>query len=134
MAKKGSNRNLYLAATVACFTGVLFGYSVGLIGGILVLPSFLHDFHLDGLPAEIRASSTSGTVTVWLVGALVGVPVGMPVCSRSGRRRCLSFAALIYVLGAAMQISSVNGSLILFDFGRFLNGLGVGAGTLVSPM
>jgi MFS family permease len=134
MPKEGSNRNLYLAATVACFTGVLFGYSVGLIGGILVLPSFLHDFHLDGLAKESRASATSATVTVWLIGALTGVPLGMPICSRLGRLRCLSFAALIYVFGAALQILSVNRSLALFDFGRFLNGLGVGAGTLVSPM
>jgi MFS family permease len=134
MAKIRSNRNLYTAATVACFTGVLFGYSVGLIGGILVLPSFLHDFRLDGISAGDRASATSATVTVWLVGALIGVPLGMPVCSRLGRRRCLSFAALLYVLGAAMQMLSVNGSLTLFDIGRLLNGLGVGAGTLVSPM
>jgi MFS family permease len=134
MSREGSNRNLYLATIVACFTGVLFGYSVGLIGGILVLPSFLHDFHLDSLPTSARASATSATVTVWLIGALIGVPLGMPVCSRLGRRRCLSFAALIYVLGAAMQILSVNGSLIVFDLGRLLNGIGVGAGTLVSPM
>jgi MFS family permease len=134
MSKEGSNRNLYLAAIVACFTGVLFGYSVGLIGGILVLPSFLHDFHLDGIPTDARASATSATVTVWLIGALIGVPFGMPICSRLGRRRCLSFAALVYVIGAALQMLSINGSLTLFDLGRLLNGLGVGAGTLVSPM
>jgi MFS family permease len=134
MTKEGSNRNLYLAATVACFTGVLFGYSVGLIGGILVLPSFLHDFHLDNLPEDSLASARSATVTIWLIGALIGVPLGMPVCARWGRRRCLSFAASLYVLGAAMQIGSVNGVLGIFDAGRFLNGLGVGAGTLVSPM
>jgi len=134
MATEGSNRNLYFAATVACLTGVLFGYSVGFIGGILVLPSFLHDFHLDKLPADLLASATSGTVSAWLVGALFGVPLGMPVCSRWGRRRCLTFSALLYVLGALLQLSSRNGNLFLFDAGRLLNGLGVGAGTLVSPM
>ena len=42
MANEGSNRNLYLAAIIAYLTGALFGYSVGFIGDILVLPSFLH--------------------------------------------------------------------------------------------
>ncbi|TKA61730.1 hypothetical protein B0A55_12208 [Friedmanniomyces simplex] len=67
-----SNRNLYLAATVSCLTAGLFGYSVGFIGGEIVLPSFLSHFRLDHLPA--------------------------------------------------------------IDAGRVINGMGVGAGTLVSPI
>ncbi|OCL07003.1 general substrate transporter [Glonium stellatum] len=134
MANEGSYRNLYLAAVVACLTGALFGYSVGFIGGILVLPSFLHHFRLDSLPPDSLASATSGTVTIWLVGALIGVPLGMPVCSRWRRRRCLSFCSTLYVLGTALQMVNVNGSLRVFDAGRLLNGVGVGAGTLVSPV
>ena len=41
---------------------------------------------------------------------------------------------MLYVLGAALQMVNINGSLRVFDAGRLLNGLGVGAGTLVSPM
>jgi len=130
----GSNRNLYFAATVASLTGALFGYSVGFIGGILVLPSFLHHFHLDALPKSELAAARAGTVSIWLVGALFGVPLGVPVCSRAGRRGCLSFSAFLYVLGAGLQLADQGGSLATFDAGRLLNGLGVGAGTLVSPM
>ncbi|KAK4974746.1 hypothetical protein LTR66_011058, partial [Elasticomyces elasticus] len=131
---KGSSRNLYLAATVACMTGALFGYSVGYVGGVLVLPSFLHHFHLDKLlPAEF-ASAQAGPVSAWLVGALFDVPLGMPICSRLARKSYLTFSALLYVVGAALQLVDVNKSLALFDFGRLLNGLGVGAGTLVSPL
>ncbi|KAK4987210.1 hypothetical protein LTR50_004811 [Elasticomyces elasticus] len=131
---KGSSRNLYLAATVACMTGALFGYSVGYVGGVLVLPSFLHHFHLDKLlPAEF-ASAQAGPVSAWLVGALFDVPLGMPICSRLARNSYLTFSALLYVVGAALQLVDVNKSLALFNFGRLLNGLGVGAGTLVSPM
>ena len=66
----------------------LFGYSVGFIGGVLVLPSFLHHFHLDELPAKSLADATAATVSAWLVGAVLGVPLGMPVCSRLGRKNC----------------------------------------------
>lgn len=133
MAETHSHRNLYLAALVASFTAALFGYSVGFIGGILVLPSFLHHFGLDGLPAAQLASASSNIVSAWLVGALLGVPLGMPVCSRSGKRACLVLSATLYVFGVALQLIDVQ-SLALFDIGRFINGLGVGAGTLVSPM
>lgn len=130
----GSQRNLNLAALVACLTGALFGYSIGFIGGILVLPAFLRHFQLEELPAEKLASATSGTVTIWLVGALFGVLFGMPVCSRVGRKGCLIFAAGLYIVGAALQLGNVGCSLVQFDAGRLLNGLGVGAGSLVSPM
>ncbi|KAF2158249.1 general substrate transporter [Myriangium duriaei CBS 260.36] len=133
MSTTNSHRNLYLAASVACMTAALFGYSVGFIGGIIVLPSFLEHFGLDSLSPGNLASATSGTVTTWLVGALLGVPLGMPVCSRLGKRPCLTLCAVLYTLGAVLQLLDKQ-SLLLFDVGRFTNGLGVGAGTLVSPM
>lgn len=128
-----SNRNLYLAATVSCMTAGLFGYSVGFIGGEIVLPSFLSHFHLDHLPPNRLASARSWSVTAWIVGALFGVPMAMPVCARLGRRLCIQFAAVLYVVGAILQLLSA-GNLLLFQLGRLINGTGVGAGTLVSPI
>ena len=128
-----SNRNLYFAAAVACLTAGLFGYSVGFIGGEIVLPSFLSNFQLDDVSPSELASARSATVAIWIFGALIGVPIGMPVCSRFGKRLCLQFAAVLYVLGAILQVFSF-GSLTLFDIGRLVNGMGVGAGTLASPI
>jgi MFS family permease len=129
-----SNTRLYLAASIACLTAALFGYSVGFIGGVLVLPSFLYHFHLDLLSPSALAAAESRIVSIWLLGALFGVPLGMPVCSQWGRKSCLIFSAALYVLGSALQLVDVGGSLVLFEVGRLLNGLGVGAGTLASPM
>ena len=128
-----NKRNLYLAAAVSCLTAALFGYSVGFIGGEIVLPSFLSHFNLDNLSPHDLASARSWSVTAWIVGALIGVPMGMPVCSRLGRRLCLQGAAVLYVIGAVMQVFS-GGSLRVFQIGRLVNGMGVGAGTLVSPI
>jgi len=127
-----SNTHLYLSALTACLTASLFGYSVGFIGGLLVLPSFLSHFGLDHLSPSLLASAQARTVTVWILGALFGVPVGMPVCSRWGRRWCLGLSGGFYVLGAVLQISS--GVEWVFDVGRVLNGVGVGVGTLGGPM
>lgn len=128
-----SYRNLYLAAAVSCLTAALFGYSVGFIGGEIVLPSFLTHFHLNDLSADELASARSWSVTTWIVGALVGVPMAMPVCSRLGRRSCLQLSAVLYVVGAIVQVWS-SGNLAAFEIGRLINGMGVGAGTLVCPL
>lgn len=124
--------HLYIASTTATLTSSLFGYTVGLIGGLIVLPSFLRHFGLSELPDAERAVAQGRVVTIWLLGALFGVPIGIPVCARSGRRMCLALAAALYVLGAGLQLG--GGSLTMFEVGRFINGLGVGTGTLVGPM
>lgn len=126
--------NLYFAAGVACMTGALFGYSVGFIGGILVLPSFLRHFSLNDIPPDQLASQQSAIVSAWIVGALFGVPLAMPICSRFGRRQGLKFAALLYLLGGVLQLLDFGAQLGSFEVGRLINGLGVGAGTLVSPI
>lgn len=57
----------------------------------------------------------------------------MPVCSSYGRKAGLRMSALLYVLGAALQVSGYGG-VRGFEVGRAVNGLGVGVGTLVSPL
>ena len=130
------NRNLYLAATIACLTGALFGYSVGFIGGVLVLPSFLDHFRLSDLPAQEVASAQSRIVSSWLIGCVIGVPLSVPVCSKYGRKVCIAGCAALYVLGAILQAIEVesDAALALFQVGRLINGVAVGAGTLVSPV
>ena len=129
-----SKTNLYIAASVAGMTGALFGYSVGFVGGVIVLPSFLRHFDLDTLPSSDLARSRSIIVSSWIIGAFFGVPAGIPICSRYGRKRCLMFSAALYVLGAVLQVINSGSSLGMFIAGRLLNGFGVGSGTLVSPM
>lgn len=112
----------------------MFGYGTGYIGGILVLPSFNRHFGLDDVSSSDRAAAQSLMVSIWLLGAFIGVISAMPVCSHLGRRKCLVFCALTYVVGALLQLLSVSQAIISFDIGRLLNGIGVGAGTLVAPL
>lgn len=129
-----SKTKLYIATSVAGMTGALFGYSVGFVGGMLVLPSFLHHFHLDTHSSSDLARAQSIIVSSWIVGAFFGVPCGIPICSRYGRKRCLMFSAAFYVLGTVLQVINAGPSLGVFVVGRLLNGFGVGAGTLASPI
>lgn len=128
-----SKLNLYLAATISLQTGATFGYSVGFVGGVLVLPSFLHHFRLSDLPASELAHAQSFVVSSWIVGAFFGVPCGIPVCRLWGRRLGLIVSAALYLVGAIMQVIE-GGGLVVFELGRLINGLGVGFGTLVAPI
>lgn len=124
---------LYFSALIAGLTAALFGYSVGFIGGIIVLPSFLAHFSLSELSHSALASTQAQIITSWLLGALFGVSLGMPFCSRFGRRSCLILASALYVLGVGLQLLDTGG-IGGFELGRALNGLGVGVGTLGGPM
>jgi MFS family permease len=129
--------HLLQASLTSLQTGLLFGYSVGFIGGLLILPSFLSHFHLLEYAPATQAKLQSLIVSSWIVGAFFGVfVIGMPVSRRFGRKGGLVAAAGLYLLGAVLELVEVEGGLGLgvFVLGRFLNGLGVGAGTLVSPM
>ncbi|CAK7233759.1 hypothetical protein SBRCBS47491_008720 [Sporothrix bragantina] len=133
-----STRNVYQSAGIASSTAWMFGYGTGYIGGILVLPSFSHHFHLH--PHD-RAGVQSLIISIWLLGAFFGVLCAQPVCARLGRRRCLVVCAAIYTAGVVFQLlsvtepeSSVTVNLIIFELGRLLSGAGVGVGTLVAPL
>ena len=65
----------------------------------------------------------------------------MPVCGSWGRRSCLRVSGCLYVLGAGLQVLDFGawgggGGLSLrgFEIGRWVNGVGVGVGTLGSPL
>ncbi|KAL2825104.1 general substrate transporter [Aspergillus pseudoustus] len=126
--------NLYLTTALACTTACMFGYGTGYIGGVLALPSFTHYFGLDTLPPNARAAAESFTISLWLLGALLGVLTAIPVCSRLGRARALTLCAGTYTLGAALQAVPPSHSLAFFNTGRLVNGIGVGAGTLATPI
>lgn len=106
---------------------------MGFIGGEIVLPSFLTSFDLEHLSAQDLALARSVSVTAWIVGALIGVPTAMPICSKFGRRLCLQFSAVVYTGGAVLQIFSSN-DLKIFEVGRLINGMGTGAATLALPL
>lgn len=133
MVSRSSNRNLWLAATISCFSSGLLGYSMGFIGGEIVLPSFLISFQLEHLSAKDLALARSVSVTAWIVGAFIGVPTSVPVCSKFGRRLCLQFSAVLYVVGAVLELFSSN-ELQIFEVGRLINGMGTGAATLALPL
>jgi sugar porter (SP) family MFS transporter len=120
---KNSSSFLARSAWIAGLGGFLFGFDTAVISGaekaiqeLFQLSGFWHGF----------------TVAIALIGTIVGaVAAGRPA-DYFGRRKVLSFIALLFLfsaLGAALTQSWIG--ILIF---RFLGGLGVGASSVIGPM
>ncbi|KAI6155513.1 general substrate transporter [Pisolithus tinctorius] len=131
-------RNAYFLAFSATAGYVCFGWDIGLIGGVLALPSFQQYFGLDKESASARASLSGNIVSVLQAGGFVGAIASSWLASRYGRKPSLLASAVIFLIGSAIQSIVGLGStpavgLKLLYFSRFLGGVGVGLMSALVP-
>jgi MFS family permease len=65
-------------------------------------------------------------------GAILGALISSPIADRKGRRPALLGVAILAFIGGLMQ-GLAFGHLPVFYIGRFLEGIGLGAGTSLAP-
>lgn len=102
--------------------GILFGYDLGVIAGILV--EFPKSWHLTGLDKGIITASLS-------VGAIFGALVAAQLNTRFGRRRTIMAAAVIVMLGTVVCILSPGADAV--TVGRLVLGVGIGCSSATVP-
>lgn len=101
-------------ATVALGGGILFGYDLGIISG--ALPQLKSYFSLNCFQKEMVVSSQ-------MFGSLVGSVVGSYIMDVVGRRSCIVWSVVVFIISAIMlSLSPIYGFLIL---GRLLVGFGI---------
>src|SRR5690348_307396 len=76
--------------TFGALGGILFGYDLGVIAGILVL--ITKEWHLTALQKGVITASLS-------VGAMLGALVAGRLADRVGRRRTIMVAAVVVIVG-----------------------------------
>ena len=119
----GSSFYVYLIATVAAISGLLFGFDIAVINGAIIF--IREQFGLSEFQTEIAASSL-------LAGCVLGASVGGVLSDRFGRRRTLVFSALLFAassLGAALPRN-----LAEFTVARFIGGIAIGVASLLAPL
>jgi MFS transporter, SP family, arabinose:H+ symporter len=116
------NRILFWSITVA-LGGFLFGFDTAVISGaerdiqnVWGLNAFQHGF----------------TVSIALIGTVIGALFGGIPSDRIGRKRTLFWIAVLYLISALGSALSTN--WYLFMAFRFVGGLGVGASSVTAPM
>lgn len=83
---------------------LVFGYNNGVIGGVLVLPSFTHAFSLPPTGTPAYNSIIENIVSLFQIGGLIGAMATFPGMKFWGRRVALAISAGVYTVGAAVQV------------------------------
>lgn len=138
LADVAQHRHAYLIAASAAMGSIFYGWDIGLIGGVLVLPSFQRYFGLDHMSASEKADLSGNIVSVLQGGCFFGALFTGYFSGRFGRKPTLIASGLIYLVGSLIQCIVGLGSdekvgLRVFYFSRFFAGIGVGMVSALVP-
>ncbi|KAI8335110.1 general substrate transporter [Chlamydoabsidia padenii] len=120
-----------VASAVSCLGGLLFGYDIGVISGILAMPSFTDYFHIQGDVATVAAMK-GNVVSLLQAGCCVGALLTNLVAEPVGRKKAIMIFAVVFLLGGLLQALATN--LDTMMAGRFIAGLGIGGTSALVPM
>ena len=130
-------KSVIILCVANTFTGFLFGWDTGTIGGITNMTGFKRHF----APQQSDGSYQFSTITQGLIVSLfnVGCAVGSTFISKlgdyKGRRFAIFISLIIYIIGLVVQMSSVSSAKwYQLMVGRIITGLAVGATSVLTPM
>ncbi|KAF3930621.1 hypothetical protein ABW19_dt0205515 [Dactylella cylindrospora] len=119
---------VWLLVVSAGISGLLFGYDTAIISSALL--QLANPPESSPIPA-LSVSQQSLVTSITSISALISSLCSGPV-SEYGRKKAILAAAVVFILGAVWQ--SAAGTVQGLVVGRFIVGLGVGAGSAVVPM
>ncbi|KAK9350133.1 general substrate transporter [Lipomyces doorenjongii] len=116
---------IWLLTCSAAVGGLLFGYDLIVISGILVMVKDDLGETLTSNKQELLTSIASG-------GAFIGALIAGVLLDRVGRKIVIGLGALVFTVGSIIQATSF--SLAQLTVGRFVVGLGIGEAAMVAPI
>ncbi|GAB4843418.1 Sugar transport protein 8 [Ancistrocladus abbreviatus] len=127
---------------LAACGGLMFGYDIGISGGVTGMDDFLIKFFPKVYEKKIHAKENNYckfddqylqlfTSSLYL-SALVSSFLASKVCSAKGRKPTILIASVFFLVGSAM--SALAPKLWLVIIGRVLMGVGVGFGNEAVPL
>lgn len=120
--RRSINTHVLVTSLIASFGGLLFGFDTAVISG--TTDDLTRIFHLSPFALGITVSSA-----LW--GTVAGAALAGRISDIVGRRACLRFLGLLYVV-TALGCALTWGWYPLLIF-RLLAGLAVGGSSVVSP-
>ncbi|CAK1362014.1 putative glucose transporter HXT5 [Cercospora beticola] len=120
---------------VASIGGFMFGYVSGQISGFFSMEDYGRRFGTILPDGTIEFSAArQGTITGLLcVGCLFGALIAGKIADTLGRKLSISVSSFFCMIGTVIEISSQS-AWYQFAIGRLVNGLGIGALSVLVPM
>ena len=123
MFQMNQNFKIFLWSLSAALGGFLFGFDTAVISGVEQTLQKL--WHLSVFEHGV-------TVSIALVGTVLGSIIGGIPAEKYGRRTTLFIIAVCYLLSSIGTAYAADWSIFLIF--RFLGGIGVGVSSVVAPM
>ncbi len=114
---------VYFICLVASLGGVMFGFDLGIITG--VVPYIEHQFNLSGFNLGL-------VVAIFELGCMAGALYTGRVATKYGGRRTMIFVAALFII-TAVGAAYAPGATTLAIW-RFAQGVCVGAASVLAPM
>jgi sugar porter (SP) family MFS transporter len=108
--------------------GFLFGYDIGIVSGVLVMPSFLDTFPQVEADEWVKGF----VVTSFLIGGAIGSAASSWLSEAGGRRTALQVGAALFLCGGLAQALSCTLPILLAS--RWLSGVGIGLTAATVPV
>ncbi len=119
---------VYLIASIAALSGLLFGFDEGVIAGIL--PTLTQYFGLDEAALGFLASALP--LGAMFASIVLGSYVATKLTTRIGRRTAILTAAVLFILSAiGAALSCGLTSLVI---ARLITGLAIGIAGVMTPL
>ena len=117
------NLKIFFWSLSAALGGFLFGFDTAVISGVEQTLQKLWN---------LNAFEHGVTVSIALIGTVVGSVVGGIPAEKLGRKKSLFIIALLYFLSSIGTALAVDWNVFLIF--RFFGGLGVGVSSVVAPL
>lgn len=133
---------VWICGIIAATSGLMFGYDVGISGGVTAMDDFLLLFFPAVYARKHHARENNYckfddqrlqlfTSSLYLA-ALAASFVASMLCTRFGRKRTMQVASVFFLVGAGLCAGATN--IIMLIVGRLCLGVGVGFGNQAAPL
>lgn len=114
---------IIMSIIISSVGGIIFGYDTGIIGGAIVFIG--KQFHINDFMQDIIVSMS-------LLGAMIGALLAGPLADKYGCKINLFISGICFAAGAV--VSGYSNSIELLTLARILQGIGVGASSVLVPV
>ncbi|CAK7338010.1 unnamed protein product [Dovyalis caffra] len=124
-----------IACLVAAMGGLMFGYDIGISGGVTSMDSFLKTFfprvynkengnHKDNMYCKFDDHVLTLFTSSLYLAALISSFIASAITRRFGRKMSMLFGGLVFLGGAIINGAAINVAMLII--GRLMLGVGVG--------